>query len=406
MNELLSAESDVSWEHIAPHLDAALCELSEPDRDAVLLRYFEKKSAQEMAERLDISDEAAQKRVSRAVERLREFFTKRGITAGASGLVVVISANSVQAAPVGLAVTVTAVAKTSAVSGSSLALVKLMAWVKAQTAIVVGTAVVLAAVTTAVVIEGMDQQETYSWQVPFVSQTNFYQILSNTPPQVKIVPTKFPQGVNRGQFTESREGFDYYEIKSLGTAVTPENLIANAYRANFRWIAYRTRLPEKKYDYIVSVPRGSVPAFQDELRRALGLVAKYDFVETNVLLLKLAKPTADGFKPAHSLKQSMGITNWTISTNMLIKSDDGRWWTNTVIWFDQPMETLTVALENYYQQPIVNRTGLTNTYDFSITYPQNSSQQAWRESLLNQFGVELVPSRERIKMLVVERSKN
>ncbi|MBI4327738.1 MAG: hypothetical protein HY674_21100, partial [Chloroflexi bacterium] len=54
------------------------------------------------------SDDAAQKRVTRAVERLREFFAKRGITVGANGLVVVISANAVQAAPVGLAVTISA----------------------------------------------------------------------------------------------------------------------------------------------------------------------------------------------------------------------------------------------------------------------------------------------------------
>src|SRR6266496_3674193 len=106
MNELLSAGSDVSWENIAPHLDAALGELSEPDRDALLLRYFERKSAREMAQTFGISDEAAQKRVSRAVEHLREFFAKRGVAIGASGLVVVISANAVQAAPVGLAVTV------------------------------------------------------------------------------------------------------------------------------------------------------------------------------------------------------------------------------------------------------------------------------------------------------------
>src|SRR2546430_4411706 len=105
MNELLSAGSDVSWEHIAPHLDAALDGLSEPDRDALLLRYFERKSAREIAEILGTSEDAAQKRVSRAVERLRDFFAKRGVTVGASGLVVVVSANAVQAAPVGLAVT-------------------------------------------------------------------------------------------------------------------------------------------------------------------------------------------------------------------------------------------------------------------------------------------------------------
>ena len=74
MNELLSTESDANWENIAPHLDAGLGELGEADRDALLLRYFERKSAREMAEILGTSEDAAQKRVSRAVERLREFF--------------------------------------------------------------------------------------------------------------------------------------------------------------------------------------------------------------------------------------------------------------------------------------------------------------------------------------------
>lgn len=104
MNE--SPESDTVWEEIAPHLDAALVDLSEPDRDAVLLRYFENKPAQEMATILGITAEAAQKRVSRAVERLRENFAKRGLTAGAVGLASAISANAVQAAPAGLAATI------------------------------------------------------------------------------------------------------------------------------------------------------------------------------------------------------------------------------------------------------------------------------------------------------------
>src|SRR2546427_10823571 len=110
MNELLATPSDAAWEHIAPHLDTALGELSEPDRDALLLRYFERKSAREMAQTLGVSDEAAQKRVSRAVERLREFFARHGVSVGASGLTVSMTSNAVQAAPVGLAVTVSSAA--------------------------------------------------------------------------------------------------------------------------------------------------------------------------------------------------------------------------------------------------------------------------------------------------------
>ncbi|HUD45362.1 MAG TPA: sigma-70 family RNA polymerase sigma factor [Candidatus Baltobacteraceae bacterium] len=110
MNELLSSTPDVSWQHIAPQLDAALGELSESDRDALLLRYFERKSAQQMAQILGLSEEAAQKRVNRAVERLRDHFSKRNIAIDASGLAAVVSANAVQAAPVGLAATMSAAA--------------------------------------------------------------------------------------------------------------------------------------------------------------------------------------------------------------------------------------------------------------------------------------------------------
>jgi RNA polymerase sigma factor (sigma-70 family) len=118
MNELLSIQSEAPWEAIAPHLDAALGELNDADRDALMLRYFEKKSAAEMAALLGISDEAAQKRVSRAVDRLREYFTKRNVTIGAGGLVVLISANAVQAAPVGL---ITAISGTVLSTGTALA---------------------------------------------------------------------------------------------------------------------------------------------------------------------------------------------------------------------------------------------------------------------------------------------
>jgi RNA polymerase sigma factor (sigma-70 family) len=98
------------WRQIEPLLDEAMHALDETERAAVLLRYFENKSLREVGAALGTSDDAAQKRVTRAVERLREFLAKRGVTVGAGGLVVVISANAVQAAPAGLAVTISAAA--------------------------------------------------------------------------------------------------------------------------------------------------------------------------------------------------------------------------------------------------------------------------------------------------------
>ncbi len=110
MNLLPGNEPDAIWEQIAPHLDAALGELNEAERDALMLRYFERKSAREIAGLLGTSEDAAQKRVSRAVEHLREVFSKRRVTIGAGGLAALISANAVQSAPVGLTATISAAA--------------------------------------------------------------------------------------------------------------------------------------------------------------------------------------------------------------------------------------------------------------------------------------------------------
>jgi len=116
MNAMNANAAD--WTQIEPLLDEAMHALDQTDRTAVLLRYFENKSLREVGQSLGTTDDAAQKRVSRAVERLREFFIKRGVTIGASGLVVVISANAVQAAPIGLSV---AIAATAALAGTTTA---------------------------------------------------------------------------------------------------------------------------------------------------------------------------------------------------------------------------------------------------------------------------------------------
>jgi len=98
--------TSADWTQIEPLLDDAMAALDETDRSAILLRYFENKNLREVGEALGASEDAAQKRVSRAVERLREFFSKRNVTIGASGLAVLISANAVQSAPIGLAATI------------------------------------------------------------------------------------------------------------------------------------------------------------------------------------------------------------------------------------------------------------------------------------------------------------
>ena len=109
------------WTQIEPLLDEAMETLDEPDRAAILLRYFENKNLRDVGKTLGVGEDAAQKRVSRAVERLRGLFAERNVTIGASGLVVLISTNAVQAAPVGLAVLISSFAALAASPGATTA---------------------------------------------------------------------------------------------------------------------------------------------------------------------------------------------------------------------------------------------------------------------------------------------
>ena len=134
-------------------------QLGQKDHDALVLRFFEDRNFKEVGAALGASENAAKMRVNRALEKLRKFFTKRGVSSTTAIIAGAISANSVQAAPVALAKSVTAVAmvKGAAASGSTLTLIKgalkIMAWTKMKTVMVVGMAVILVAGTTVVVTQ-------------------------------------------------------------------------------------------------------------------------------------------------------------------------------------------------------------------------------------------------------------
>ncbi len=151
MNELHATEPAAIWEDIAPELDAALGRLSDADRDAILLRYFEGKSARAMAGIFGVSEDAAQKRVNRAVERLRACFAGRGAAISASGLAAILTAHAVQSAPAGLAAgiaTAAVMAEMTAPALTAIAATKLLAMTTLQKTLIVVT--LAAAVGTAI----------------------------------------------------------------------------------------------------------------------------------------------------------------------------------------------------------------------------------------------------------------
>ena len=98
--------NEAVWKPLEPHLDQAVAALSEADRQAILLRFYEKKPLLEIGRQLGLSEEAAKKRVSRAIQKLRDFLVRRGVTVGGTLMAGLMAEHTVLAVPPGLAATV------------------------------------------------------------------------------------------------------------------------------------------------------------------------------------------------------------------------------------------------------------------------------------------------------------
>ncbi len=127
-----SPDPDPDWEQLRPLLDEMLDEMDPADRDALLLRFFEKRSHKEIGEVLGSGEEAARKRVTRALEKLRESLARRGVTASASAFSAAVLANGVQAAPAGLAATVSAAAASAGIPATAITVTKTIAMTTLQ----------------------------------------------------------------------------------------------------------------------------------------------------------------------------------------------------------------------------------------------------------------------------------
>ena len=130
----LGSEPPTDWDHILPLLDDALDRLGRRDREALLLRFFEQRSLAEIAAALGSSEEAARKRVHRALETVRADLVRRGLATTSSALASALSANAVHVAPTGLGASLTTAALTgkAAGTGTILAIMRLMSVTKLQ----------------------------------------------------------------------------------------------------------------------------------------------------------------------------------------------------------------------------------------------------------------------------------
>ncbi len=134
------------WAQLEPHLDEAMASLGGIDRAILALRYFENKTAAEAGQTLNLNEEATRKRANRALEKLRKKFAEKGIVLPVAAIAAAVSSQSVQAAPAGLAATVT----TAAISGTVITSATIIAATKTLTMTTLQKITVTAALTLTV----------------------------------------------------------------------------------------------------------------------------------------------------------------------------------------------------------------------------------------------------------------
>ena len=374
MQTILNEPDATTWKQIAPLLDDAMGGLGETDRAAVVLRFFENKTAAEVAAELKLTEGAAHKRVNRALEKLRKFFTKRGVSSTTAIIAGTISANSVQAAPVALAKSVTAVA----IAKGAL---KIMAWTKAKTAIVIGAGILLAAGTTTVIVKkAIPSTPAAIYEAIFENPTSQgMNLLDSAPPTLIFRPTQFPQKGGSGFWTPAG--------KSVAVNYPLNTLFGIAYGVRSVYVVFPDDFNSgnTNYDILITLPDHQKEALQEELKKQFGLTAHMETRETEVLLLQIADPAK---LQLHKTKGG-GYRNYLEGGGSIQK-----------VFKDAGLGVVANGIE--VGKPVFDRTGTKEHYDFNFQL----TEQKWRwDEQLNQAGLELAPSREAVKMLVVEKAK-
>jgi RNA polymerase sigma factor (sigma-70 family) len=137
-----------AWLDLAPQLDELVGQLGGTDRRAVLLRFYEQQTFGDVGRALGVSEEAARKRVDRAVQKLAGLFRRRGITVGAAALAATMitsvtpASAAAAAGAIGAAPSVTSAALTGSTPSAGAGLIAhgaagMIAWAQAKAALLI-----------------------------------------------------------------------------------------------------------------------------------------------------------------------------------------------------------------------------------------------------------------------------
>jgi uncharacterized protein (TIGR03435 family) len=401
-------EDHLAW--VTPYLDDALADLPERDRRVLFLRFFEDLPIAALGKALGISEYAAQKRVGRALDRLRLLLAKRDASIPIASVGEMLSASAAHVAPGHVVKStldlVTSGASGAAGSSSAISLAKGSAYLMAATKVKIAIAFVVIGLltipTTVVVIHyapsllgdsadakppaavaGMPAEMHEPWQVEKISSD----AVSRLPPEVKILPTRFPHSSST-ELAGAAPGSG----KFVGIRVSVKDIVTVAFNWPSARVIFVNGEPEEKYDFVSTLLGGSLEALQVELKDKLGLVAHRETRNVDVLLLTVNNTNAPSLKPAKE------------GDNFYLLENDNDL---RIYWDDAPLSRAPELLEGVCNMPVLDETGLKQHFSIDLRWKElggrDPKHDALKAALLKQLGLELVPSHASVEMLIVEQ---
>lgn len=218
---------------------------------------------------------------------------------------------------------------------------------------------------------------------------NFHEVPSGL---VVVRPTHFPKSVRKGVMSDSAQFFGKQVWRVMGRDVTFQQLMAVAYGRNANRVVLPVDVPQTNFDFLVTVRGNQQQRLQTAIRKKLGYIGHIEMRDEEVLAMRVQ----DASLP--------GLTVSDAGAKQDVNFDHGK-----LHFTHMRLQMIMGDLEEVFKKPVVDKTELTNFYDFSVTMDAKVQQQLQNDTnaavavqkILAGWGLGLVPDNQQVEMLVV-----
>lgn len=286
-----------------------------------------------------------------------------------------------------------------------------MAWTKAKTAIVAGAAIILAAGTTTVVVKKVTapsasdlswannpkyweldlgdpdpQKSLKTWDARSAA---FRERIEKLPPVLILRPTRFKTNLGMesdgGKILARGQSF----VMLLRYAYDEPDLQGFASR-----IILPPNFPKGNFDLMLTLPTvpGKQPreALRAEIKNKFGIVAHVETIETNLLILKVKNTAGPALQETKG-----GMPSYPTRSPQ-----------NKISIQNQDLSGVAACFGSLLKTIVHNQTEIQGRYDITLQWQRKAAEtevEAFKRAVLEQLGLEFVPSRESLKYLIVQK---